>query len=468
MPSEIHNDVDQSDPARPGDQELLRAFAADQSDEAFAELISRHVSWVYSAALRQTGNHPAAQDATQAVFIILARKAASLKKETVLAGWLFRAVRYAVRDALKIEARRQRREQEAAMMQSADPIDETAARWEELAPLLDEALAKLAARDRNAVLLRFFEKKDWREVGITLGLNENAARVRVTRALEKLRLHFGKRGATVSGVALSGLLLAHAVQAAPLAAAEALKSVTAASPAVLALVQAGLHRSLGRKLLRTAAVIALLLLAGYLWMGDAWQRHHERILMEQAAREFAKAQGVQQAIIAIDRTFTAGDREGFVNRIHFRQADDERHRATLTNFVRAQSAFRESMRERLNVRSRTWEATFRLLFSGQPSLRTNGLTFSQTVTNVGKWPFRLVDQNGVWKWDFFFDQSSQVVQQRMDVLRRKTETLDQLAAQVGTGALTNASEILNAVKDAAPVKKAPSPPSAQDTSSPSR
>src|SRR5688572_26047463 len=144
---------------------------------------------VYSAALRQTGNAATAEDITQAVFIILSRKAGSLSRETVLSGWFFRAVRYAAMDTMKTEGRRQRRETEAVSIES-----EAAESWEHLAPLLDEGLATLSERDRQGVLLRFFDKKGWSEVGALLGINENAARIRVTRALEKLRLWFGRRG----------------------------------------------------------------------------------------------------------------------------------------------------------------------------------------------------------------------------------------------------------------------------------
>jgi RNA polymerase sigma factor (sigma-70 family) len=118
---------------------------------------------VHAAALRQSGNHAVAQDITQAVFIILARKASSLCHETVLSGWLFRAVRYAVLDAHKMETRRQKREQEAAHMELTQATSENDQAWEQMAPVLDEALAELGAKDRHAVLLRFFEKKSFSE-----------------------------------------------------------------------------------------------------------------------------------------------------------------------------------------------------------------------------------------------------------------------------------------------------------------
>ena len=142
--------------AEPGDHELLREYVATGAETAFAGLVGRHGQLVYSAAIRQTGNHAQAQDVTQAVFIVLARKAASLRRETVLAGWLFRAVRYAALDARKIELRRQIREQEAARMTQTESIDDTQTEWKHLAPVLDDALASLSTKDRDAVLARFF------------------------------------------------------------------------------------------------------------------------------------------------------------------------------------------------------------------------------------------------------------------------------------------------------------------------
>src|SRR5688572_3028289 len=195
------------------DADLLAAYGQEQSDAAFLEISQRYRNMVYSAALRQTGNAATAEDITQAVFIILSRKARSLPPRTVLSGWLFRAVRYAAMDTMKIENRRQRRESESV------PIETDAAdSWDHLAPMLDEGLAALSERDRQGILLRFFDQKGWSEVGALLGINENAARIRVTRALERLRTWFGRRGVSVPAAALGSLLMANAVQAAPAAA----------------------------------------------------------------------------------------------------------------------------------------------------------------------------------------------------------------------------------------------------------
>lgn len=205
------------------DMSLVREFAGQQNEAAFEALVTRHVNLVYSAALRQVGDAHTAEEVTQAVFIILARKAGSLRRGTFLTGWLFKTTRYAARAELRARVRRLHRETQAYM--DASQITEEEA-WPQIAPLLDEALANLGETDRRAVLLRYFERKTLAEVGATLGVNEDAARKRVDRGLEKLRKLFGKRGVTLTATMIASVVGANSVQAAPSVLA---KSVTAAA-----------------------------------------------------------------------------------------------------------------------------------------------------------------------------------------------------------------------------------------------
>jgi len=197
------------------DMALLREYAHRDSEEAFATLVSRHVNLVYSVAMRQVRDVQLAEEITQATFIILSRKAKSLGAKTVLSGWLCRTARYASADALKSQRRRQAREQEACML--SDVIKSEPDAWTQIAPLLDPALAQLNEMDHNAIMLRYFENKNMQEVGLALGASEDAAKMRVNRALEKLRVFFSKRGLTLSGMAIAGAISAHSVQAAPAA-----------------------------------------------------------------------------------------------------------------------------------------------------------------------------------------------------------------------------------------------------------
>ena len=144
------------------DMELVREYATRQSESAFATLVSRYTNLVYSAALRQAGDSQLAEEITQVVFIILARKAGSFDARTVVPGWLYRTTGYVSKSALKRELRRQHREQEAYMQST---LNETAPAWEQLSPLLDEAMSRLGQTDRDALVLRFFEGRSLQEVG---------------------------------------------------------------------------------------------------------------------------------------------------------------------------------------------------------------------------------------------------------------------------------------------------------------
>lgn len=196
-----------------GDWELLQEYAKHRSEAAFTELVHRHLNWVYSAARRQVGDPHLAEDVTQAVFVLLARKAGRLRLGTIVAGWLFRTTRFVAARAARNEYRRKRREEAASAMNAITiPPNDT---WNQLAPHLDQAVAALSATDRSAILLRFYEKKSLREVGERLGLSEEAAKKRVTRAVEKMRDFLTRRGVVLGGVALVGVLAEQTVQAAP-------------------------------------------------------------------------------------------------------------------------------------------------------------------------------------------------------------------------------------------------------------
>jgi len=176
------------------DARLLEQFARNGSEEAFAALVQRHIALVHSVALRHTANAQHAQDITQAVFVILVpRKAGSLGHRTVLPGWLYHTARLTAANLQRAETSRIRREQEA-FMQSQLEESVNDALWRELSPQLDEAMAGLGTSERDALVLRYFQNQSMAEVGEFLGLAENTAQKRVSRALEKLRAFFTKRG----------------------------------------------------------------------------------------------------------------------------------------------------------------------------------------------------------------------------------------------------------------------------------
>src|ERR1017187_3461096 len=205
------------------DDRLLEQFARNGSEEAFATLVQRHIALVHSVALRHTVNAQHAQDITQAVFVILARKAGALGCKTVLPGWLYHTARLTAANLHRGERRRVRREQEAFMQSKLEesPTDNL---WRELSPQLDEAMAGLGTSERDALVLRYFQNKSMAEVGESLGLAENTAQKRVSRALEQLRKFFTKRGVDSTTAILAGAISTHSIQAVPVTMA---KSVTA-------------------------------------------------------------------------------------------------------------------------------------------------------------------------------------------------------------------------------------------------
>ncbi len=202
------------------DSELLREFAERGSEQAFTTLVHRYADLVYSTAFRQLRDPHLAQEVAQTVFCLLVRKARSLSKRSALVGWLYRATCFAAADALRTERRRRERERKAAQMEIQATDTDTA--WEQLSPLLDEAMNQLGEKDRLAVLLRFFQRKPMREVGQALGISEDAAKMRVARSVEKLRGFFAKNGVACPAGIIAAVLSEKAIQAAPIGFAQSL------------------------------------------------------------------------------------------------------------------------------------------------------------------------------------------------------------------------------------------------------
>ena len=196
------------------DSELLRAYVERQSEAAFATLVQRHLNFVYSAALRMVCDSHLAEDVTQGVFIALANNATRLVDRPVLSGWLHRTAQNIAAQTVRSDVRRRAREQEAAGMNELVATQSDAI-WEHIAPHLDAALGELGEQDRDALLLRYFERKSAREMAQTLGVSDDAAQKRVSRAVERLREFFIKRGISVGTGGLVVVLSTNAVQAAP-------------------------------------------------------------------------------------------------------------------------------------------------------------------------------------------------------------------------------------------------------------
>jgi RNA polymerase sigma factor (sigma-70 family) len=250
---------------------LLREYAEHGKESAFAEITARHTNLVYSAALRQVDSPDLAAEVAQQAFIGLARGALALSRKLAedasLAGWLCRIARNLSLNLRRDEFRRHSRERQA--MAQHDPTPETLPDWDQLRPLLDEAMAELSETDYDAIVLRFYQKQDLRSVGQALGLSDDAAQKRVSRAVERLRASLAERGLTLGAVGLTAAISANAVQAAPvglavtISAAAVLAAATLATTAAVtasatATVTAAATKTIAMTVLQKAAIATLL------------------------------------------------------------------------------------------------------------------------------------------------------------------------------------------------------------------
>lgn len=258
------------------DVQLLRRYAADQSEAAFAELTRRHVNLVYSAALRLVhGDVHSAQDVTQQVFTEVARQASRLARHPALVGWLYSTTRLIALRVNRTEQRRKAREQEAYTMNELLHDDAPASDWNQLRLVIEDAMGELDDKDRHAVLLRYFQNKSLNEVGVALQLTDNAARMRVERALDKLREKLTRRGIATTAAALAGVLSANAVQAAPAGFVATLSATAIAGTAVHASAFIAATKTIAMTTLQKTVIAAAL--TGALGTGIYAVRHSAQL-----------------------------------------------------------------------------------------------------------------------------------------------------------------------------------------------
>jgi RNA polymerase sigma factor (sigma-70 family) len=246
------------------DARLLREYAEHGNEAAFREIVFRHTDLIYSAAVRQSTSADLARDVVQGVFADLARKAQPLSKllheNASVLGWLFRSTRFAALNQLRDERRRQARERQA--MENVNSASEAAPLWDCMRPVLDEAMSDLSDEDRDALLLRFFKNEDFKTLGRRLGVSDDTAQKRVSRALERLRGEFARRGVTTTAGALSTAISANAVTLAPAGLAAAVSTASLIGPHMVTSATTTIARTIvmttPQKVLIGAALVAAL------------------------------------------------------------------------------------------------------------------------------------------------------------------------------------------------------------------
>lgn len=240
------------------DAQLLSEYAEHRNEAAFSEIVARHTDLVYSAALRQVVSAHLARDITQSVFTDLARKArplaGKLQQNASLAGWLYRSTRFAVLNQLRDDRRRLTHERQ--VMEQLLANSEPAPDWDRIRPILDEAMDALKEEDREAVLLRYFKNHELRAVGLALGVSEDAAQKRVSRAVERLREFFAKRGVTIGAGGLAAVITGNAVQAAPIGLATAISTAAVAGAGLTSTATIALTKVIAMTTLQKSLILA--------------------------------------------------------------------------------------------------------------------------------------------------------------------------------------------------------------------
>ena len=267
-------------------QKLVADYVERGSEAAFRELVTRYVDLVYSTAFRLVDRDShLAQDVSQTVFVDLARMARTLSNDVMLGGWLHRHTCFVAAKTMRGERRRQSRERQAVEMNALE--EHSKADFSEVVPLLDEAINELGEEDRKAVLLRFFEQYDFRKIGVAIGSNEDAARMRVNRAVEKLQSLLERRGVTSTAAALSMVLSVNAVQAAPIGLSIVIANTTLAATTAAGTASATSSWSLLAAMSTSKTFLIATLVMGVAFIPVGYHAHSARAHLAQTSNGVA-------------------------------------------------------------------------------------------------------------------------------------------------------------------------------------
>jgi len=335
------------------DLDLLRQYAQENSQDAFGEIVRRHLDLIYSAALRQVRSPQLAEEVTQSVFTDLARNAGKLKPDTTLTAWLYAVTRRTAIDMIRKESRRQLREQIATGMNTTNDIShfakcEMESAWAGIEPLLDSAMTALDETDRSAILLRYFENKSLREVGEALGASEDAAQKRVSRAVEHLRDFFSQRNVTIGASGLAVLISANAVQSAPIGlvltiSTAALAGATVSTSAAIAVTKTFAMTTLQKTLI--AATFTAAVGAGIFEAHQASQlREQNQTLQQQQAPLAEQVQQLQEQHNMDSNT---------ISRLNEELADNEKNNSELLTLRGQVGSLRSRLKDATMAATRT-------------------------------------------------------------------------------------------------------------------
>ncbi|HVT29959.1 MAG TPA: sigma-70 family RNA polymerase sigma factor [Lacipirellulaceae bacterium] len=444
----------------PSDWQLLEDYARRNSEDAFRRIVDRYGGLVYHAALRQAGRAHVAEEVAQAVFIALARKAGKLSRGVVLSGWLLRATRFAVSNLAREEIRRQRREQEAMAMQTNSGEDSADSAWEHVAPHLADALDALPARDRKAILIRFFEERSHQAVARSLRVSEDAAKMRVSRAIERLRLVFAKKGFLVSSAALLAALSNFGALAAPLGLTQAIVTAAAAQSGAAgtstSLITAkGILKLMAWSKIKTAvgAGLALLVVGG--GIGLIQRRHAVQVKVQvpalapdAPANTTVDRSTPTKAMLAISRALDTGDAALIAATFKFTSPGDDEVKDVFERLVGAIGQYRKVATARFGDAA-VEESLNALPFRLPPEkaeaalVRIEGDRATVHLDPTDQ-PSIFVRENGQWKttMEGFFHMSNEDLITRGKVLIRNHE---RAAAEVAAGRYASAIEAAESI-----------------------